>query len=124
VRGVVDDVAPLYREARVAINPAVAGTGLKIKTMEALQHLRPIITFPHGVDGVTDADLLGLCHVVGDWYEFAWRTVDVLRGDVALPDAKAQARIRRALSADVVYGELEGWLESWARTVSEGGPER
>jgi SAM-dependent methyltransferase len=111
VRGVVEDLGPLYRESRVAINPAVAGTGLKIKTMDALRHFRAIVTFPHGVDGVTNPDLLRMCRVVTDWYEFAYRTVDALRIGTELPGAEAQARISRALSADSVYEELGRWLD-------------
>lgn len=121
VRGVVDDVAPLYREARVAINPAVAGTGLKIKTIEALRHFRPIVVWPHGVDGVTDEELRSLCLVVRDWYEFAWRTVEALREPRALPDAEAQARIRRALAPDTVYRDLQHWLDQTPAAVRGSG---
>jgi hypothetical protein len=42
VAGAVQDVAPLYREAALVINPVVAGTGVKVKTLEALCHLRSI----------------------------------------------------------------------------------
>ena len=52
VAGAVDDVAPLYREAALVINLVVAGTGAKIKTIEALCHLRPIVTRPSGIDGL------------------------------------------------------------------------
>ena len=33
--GLVDDLQPLYEQAKVTINPAVAGTGMKIKTAES-----------------------------------------------------------------------------------------
>jgi hypothetical protein len=122
-RGVVEDVAPLYREARVAINPAVAGTGLKIKTIEALRHFRPIVVWPRGVDGVIDEDLLKLCLVVGDWYEFAFRTVDALRNPAAPPDAETQARIRRALAPDTVYRELRHWLDHTPAAMGSGTSE-
>ena len=50
--GTVGDLSELYRSVRVVINPARAGTGAKIKTIEALSHLRPVVTFPAGVDGL------------------------------------------------------------------------
>ena len=64
----------LYRRARVVINPAHAGTGIKIKTIEALSRLRPIVTWPTGVDGLS-RELKSLCDVVEDWYEFGPRVV-------------------------------------------------
>jgi Methyltransferase domain/Glycosyl transferases group 1 len=77
VAGAVNDVAPLYREAALVINPVVAGTGVKIKTIEALCHLRPIVTWPAGVDGL-DPRLAARCVVGRDWYEFANAVVDAL----------------------------------------------
>ncbi|WP_183187701.1 glycosyltransferase [Ancylobacter tetraedralis] len=50
--GFIDDLTPVYAGARLVINPAVAGTGIKIKTLEAMAHLRPLVTWPSGVDGV------------------------------------------------------------------------
>src|SRR5581483_3395143 len=67
--GTVDDLDPLYEQARVVINPAVAGTGLKIKTLEALCHFRPIITWPNGTDGLAP-ELAALCTVASDWHDF------------------------------------------------------
>ena len=52
VLGLVDDLTARYQEAALVINPVVAGTGLKIKMLEALCHLRPIVTWPAGVDGL------------------------------------------------------------------------
>ena len=75
--GAVEDMAPLYRDAALVINPVVAGTGAKIKTIEALCHLRPMVTWPAGVDGL-DPALAARCIVVRDWYEFANAVVDVL----------------------------------------------
>jgi hypothetical protein len=77
VAGAVDDVAPLYREAALVVNPVVAGTGAKIKTIEALCHLRPIVTWPAGVDGL-DPRLAARCVVARDWYEFGTAVVDAL----------------------------------------------
>jgi hypothetical protein len=75
--GKVADLRPLYESCRVAINPAVAGTGVKIKTLEALAHLRPIVTWPNGIDGVS-RELAELCMVASDWQSFANRVVDTL----------------------------------------------
>ena len=42
-------------EAVVVINPAWIGTGLKIKTIEALNRGKPLVTTPKGIDGLPQA---------------------------------------------------------------------
>ncbi len=77
VLGRVADLDGFYRTARVVINPALAGTGVKIKTVEALSHLRPVVTWPTGVEGLPH-ELTNLCDVVRDWFEFSSRVVSRL----------------------------------------------
>jgi hypothetical protein len=106
VLGVVPDLENAYRGARVVINPALAGTGYKIKTVEALTHLRPIVTWPAGVDGLP-FELESLCDVARDWYEFASRVVARLTCDGQETFSPAEQEvIRRATSPDLVYQEL------------------
>ncbi|MCC6207113.1 MAG: glycosyltransferase [Gammaproteobacteria bacterium] len=50
--GQVDDLAPLYRSAAVVVNPILFGTGLKIKTVEALGFGRSLVTTPAGAEGL------------------------------------------------------------------------
>lgn len=53
--GVVNDLDEFYAGIDVAVNPMPAGTGLKIKTLEALAHGRPVVGTPVawvGLDGV------------------------------------------------------------------------
>lgn len=115
VRGVVDDLSPLYREAWVVVNPTVAGTGLKIKTMEALSHFCPVVTWPHGVEGVPEA-LLSLCTVGEDWFDFARKTAALLqRGPKQELDGKERDRLRDAFAAQTVYAQLGEWLSQAAR---------
>jgi hypothetical protein len=104
--GIVHDLEELYRSVRVVINPAQAGTGAKIKTVEALSHLRPIVTFPTGVDGL-HLELRRLCDVVQDWPEFSSSVVRRLldHRERAFSSAEAE-RIERLTSPAVVYAEL------------------
>jgi hypothetical protein len=109
----------LYRSARVVINPAHAGTGVKIKTIEALSRLRPIVTWPTGVDGLS-RELRSLCDVVEDWYEFGPRVVARLVIDREEAFSEAERRvIERETSPDTVYGELSARLLSlWQRRAA------
>ena len=50
--GVVEDVGDTYRQARLVINPVHYGTGLNIKTIEALSYAKPLVTHEIGVRGL------------------------------------------------------------------------
>lgn len=110
--GPVDNLRPLYTQARVVINPAVAGTGLKIKTLEALGHLRPIVAWPNGTDGLA-RELAAFCVTVQDWYEFSRRVAVLL----AAPEPPLFSRadrdtISRLTSPATVYREMTEAIES------------
>ncbi len=108
--GVVDSLEPYYRNARVVVNPAVAGTGLKIKTVEAIAYFRPVVAWPNGVDGVLPP-MRDLCRVAENWYDFAEQTIALLRdGEQRTESGADRGSIARGLSPDVVYSELSAWL--------------
>ncbi len=107
--GHVPDLGLEYAAARVVINPAVAGTGLKIKTVEALAHLRPVVGWPHNRDGLAPA-LLRFVDEVTDWHAFADDLVSHLRADRLPFDAQAIEQIATELSPSMSYGELEDRL--------------
>jgi hypothetical protein len=116
--GRVDSLDVVYAQARVVINPAVAGTGLKIKTLEALSHSRPIVTWPSGVDGLSPA-ARRLCHVARDWYAFARQLKVLLAGD-APGDLRTQGDgVVQELSAAAVYADLSAALEERATRAPE-----
>ena len=118
--GLVQDLPELYRRVRVVINPALAGTGVKIKTIEALSHLRPIVTWPAGVDGLP-RDLRRLCDVVDDWPEFGRRVVSrLLEGRTDAFEPAERQDIERATSPDLVYAELGANLRAlWSTPVQD-----
>jgi SAM-dependent methyltransferase len=104
--GPVEDLSGAYADARVVINPAVAGTGLKIKTVEALCHLRPVVAWPAGVHGL-DPELLELCRVAHNWFEFAQYVIELATADgVERLFDEQRSELTRRFSPDVVYAEL------------------
>ena len=107
--GVVEDLAAHYGRARVVINPAVAGTGLKIKTVESIAYFRPIVTFPNGVEGIGEP-LLNMCHVARDWYEFTEKVTALLDPIQSILSADEHRLIKDVLEPGVVYKELDDWL--------------
>ena len=50
--GYVDDVCEFYKRGNIAINPVYQGTGLKIKTLEAISYGKIIVVHPHSVAGL------------------------------------------------------------------------
>lgn len=52
--GFVEDLAEVYRRAAVVINPQRFGTGLSIKSVDALLHGRPLVTTASGARGLED----------------------------------------------------------------------
>lgn len=110
IMGLVDDLTAAYAEARVVINPAFAGTGLKIKTIESLCHLRPLVTWPSGVDGV-EADIRSLCYIATDWYMFAQHVVQLCKSeDASQVLVRRREEILRRFSPDTTYAALKAAL--------------
>lgn len=131
--GWIDDLDQIYREASVVINPTVAGTGLKIKSVQALAHGKPLVAWTNGIEGL---DFSGEppfreCH---SWKEFAEAVVSLLRSE-----PKRSALASRALAyagsefaADTVYAALRErlnrgvgeYVNSMPDTVSSTGNPR
>jgi SAM-dependent methyltransferase/glycosyltransferase involved in cell wall biosynthesis len=105
ILGQVDDLDRLYARARVVVNPSVAGTGLKVKTLEALSRSRPVVVWPSGVDGFSPA-LRRFCDVATNWYDFARRVSQRLVAVEGGWSTSDKNEIVRQLSPEVVYSAL------------------
>lgn len=78
--GFMEDLAQAYARALVVVNLEACGTGLKIKTAEALLHGRALVTTPAGAQGL---EPYGDSFRTGrDWAEFA-RLLQELLADPA-----------------------------------------
>ncbi|WP_342646841.1 glycosyltransferase family 4 protein [Mucilaginibacter sp. CSA2-8R] len=54
--GIYNESHEPYLLADIVINPVIIGTGLKIKTIEAISFGLPLISFQSGVDGLPESD--------------------------------------------------------------------
>ena len=77
--GYVDDVDEAYREARLVINPVLVGTGLNIKTIEAVSKAKPLVSHEVGVRGLKPEKPFAL--VSDDDQEFANHIIELLKSD-------------------------------------------
>jgi hypothetical protein len=56
LQGNISDLYQFYRQADICINPTFNGTGLKIKTFEALSFGKILVAHPHSVIGVFEKE--------------------------------------------------------------------
>ena len=79
--GIVDTPEEAYSSAAMVINPVLFGTGLKIKTIEALAHSKPLVTTTAGAIGLEPG--IGNAFLVKDSpTEFADAIVQILADPV------------------------------------------
>jgi glycosyltransferase involved in cell wall biosynthesis len=76
--GFVDALGDLYRRAAVVINPQQFGTGLSIKSVDALLHGRPLVTTASGARGLEDGAGVAF-RQAGSAAEFGDLLVELLR---------------------------------------------
>lgn len=123
LHGFAPDLAAAYARAAVVVNPVRAGTGLKIKSVEALAHGRPLVSLDNGVEGMgPHAELPARVA----------RDLDELSGHVCALLADADARVALAARArafaeqryarDAVYGPLADVLLRHLRTIAAEAP--
>src|SRR5690606_38412236 len=48
----VEDLSEVYSQSKVAICPMLSGTGIKVKTVEALSYGLPVVSTERGLDGL------------------------------------------------------------------------
>jgi glycosyltransferase involved in cell wall biosynthesis len=78
VVGEVASLAAVYAEATIVINPVQFGTGLPVKTIEALNHGKPLVTTNAGARGL-GAEFAKALHVAADAKLFARHVVELLK---------------------------------------------
>lgn len=106
-----------YAEAEVVINPAWIGTGLKIKTVEALSRGKPLVTTPKGIEGLPRG-VEQSAVIASDDAGFTDAIIQLLTDGAARNtlSRSAQAFARMHLSKDAVYHELFEFLASLITT--------
>jgi len=107
LRGVVDDLPSLYAEAGVVVAPLRAGSGLKIKLIEAMAAGKAVVATSVAARGVEEV-LFGALSVEDDPARFTRAVLDLLDNPErreALGEAALTA-IRRDFSEHACYNEF------------------
>jgi glycosyltransferase involved in cell wall biosynthesis len=110
--GHVEDVEEEYAQASLVINPSWIGTGLKIKTVDALARGKPLVTTTKGVEGL-NGGIENACIIANEEQAFALSVIHL----IARPDMRAKlgeaatAYAQSYLTPSAVYGELLEFLD-------------
>jgi glycosyltransferase involved in cell wall biosynthesis len=80
--GRIESLTPVYAAAAVVINPVTFGTGLPVKTIEALSYGKPLVATAAGVRGL-GSQFAGAFLVAENAREFARRVVELLQNKAA-----------------------------------------
>lgn len=119
--GALPELPPFYDQIRVAISPVRFGSGVKLKTVEAIQYNVPMVATEEGAAGLDLAWRRSLS-VSDDPRGFAAAVVDLLTDENAWNRARAaqQAAVR---SADVTR-QISAWPGLLHTTVARSVQER
>jgi len=114
LEGVVPSLEPYYAEAAVVVNPVPYGSGLKIKSVEALTHGKCLVTTPIGVYGLEDAlEREPRPCIVTEVSRMAVEIVELLKRPERRQQLEQEAwhYARRRFSPKNVYRALEAALQ-------------
>jgi len=111
--GFVPDLRDEYGRASVVINPCGVGTGLKIKTVEALAWGKPHVGWPASADGLRELGELPYI-VATDVVEFADAVISLLQNErMALAMAEAaHGFAKQNFGSTAIYGPLSNVIEA------------
>jgi glycosyltransferase involved in cell wall biosynthesis len=111
ILGYVDQTDWLYNAVDVVVNPVFTGSGLKIKTVEALAHGKLIITTPTGIEGISPP-ANNCCLIAQTPEQFSDLILDILTGkiDNSRIIENLANYVDRYLSPEVQYNELFDFL--------------
>ena len=81
LNGWVEDLKEEYQKAAVIVNPTVAGTGLKIKSVEAICYSKALVSTLNGVEGIEYTGMEAPFIVAPKWSDFTDSVVSILCSD-------------------------------------------
>lgn len=103
--GIVEDLADIYKHARISICPMLSGTGVKIKVIESLSFNVPVVANIRGVDGIINKSNNG-CFVTDNAEEFAAYIDQLMIDEELYMNARKEANIYFNNNHDIKKEEL------------------
>ena len=114
VKGFVDNLDVEYRKAAVVINPMRYGSGLKIKSVEALARGACLVMTPVAAQGMAGAEK---CSAIVKWEQLGETIVGLLHDPSRREELgrKACAYAEASFSEEACFGALDHWLAELGR---------
>lgn len=111
--GYVENMEPFYAKADIVVNPIWIGTGLKIKTVEALARGKVLVTTQKGIEGMPE-EVSDCCRIVNDEIDFATSIVELINDNRYKSELafRANSYASRFLTLESNYYELFSFLDT------------
>jgi len=117
LHGYCEDLRPYYEQATLVLNPLLYGSGLKIKSVEAMAHGRCLVSTPLGVE--TLEAYSGEAFAVAEMEDLAGQIITLLRD----PDGRKKMEARafeiaqEAFNPEANYEELSQVIQRHCRAT-------
>jgi glycosyltransferase involved in cell wall biosynthesis len=111
--GWTDNLDQEYNQAAVVINPTVAGTGLKIKSVEAICRGKALVSTPNGIEGINSMDEGYPYIVANNWKSFANEVINLIKSDDKriIMQQRAMIYAKEHFVSEKVYEQLKYVLQ-------------
>lgn len=107
--GVVDSVADFYRSIDVVVNPMLGGTGLKVKSLEALSFGKPLVATSDAMVGI-ETNHEG--HLLADVRQIVRRLNELADSPARVDD---EAEISKRVFESYRSAQLQAFSSFWSR---------
>jgi glycosyltransferase involved in cell wall biosynthesis len=110
------DLGSTYKTATVVINPVYAGTGLKVKSVEALGHGKALVCWPEGAMGIPQKHLEPF-KITHSWGELAGSVIELIANPDKRNELEKAARefAKSTLSSKVVYKQVVDCFDTFCK---------
>lgn len=110
--GRLESVEEEYAKASIVVNPVDLGTGLKIKSVEALCYGKALVSTINGVEGMS-LNNQQHCLIAKNWNDFSDKVISLLKDDKLRNRIEHEAVLyaKNHFTEEVVYAELKKCLE-------------
>lgn len=111
--GYREDMTEVYAKVAVVVNVTRVGTGLKVKSVEAICNSKPLVAWPVGLEGLPDDERLPFVEANSE-QTFAEAVVKILKDSDCRRELAGYANdyARKHFASSVVFGKLQDALEN------------
>ena len=103
----MEKLEDIYQQARVVINPMLSGTGLPIKTIEALAYSKAVLMTQSGARGLNKNFNEEAFLIAGNTDDFANKLVELLKNDDLIKKLQSGSRKYMRKYNSMIYHNIK-----------------